>query len=143
MKNDNKFKLGKIQKAWIKSLRDHPDRQHKGSLGIGNSGNYKACCLGELLITKCRIGKKKIPFSKRGILLDGKEGINCDFLDQSYKKLGLFDEEGWFYNDYNYYHKKNKTLYNSLYEMNDGGVTWPEIADFVEQYPEKVFCKSV
>lgn len=31
----------------------------------------------------------------------------------------------------------------SLYDMRDFGMTWPEIADYVEANPENVFTKSV
>lgn len=42
------FRLGPLQTKWIQSLRDHPERQLKGSLGNRYAdGSYKACCLGE------------------------------------------------------------------------------------------------
>ena len=127
------MELGKIQKAWVKSLREHPERQCKNRLGYKEGSSYRACCLGEGLLTVCRMNKKKLPFLITGEISDK---INRDCLQFSYKKLGLLDDngrcEGLKYNDQ-----------QSLAQLNDNGYTWTEIADFIEKYPNIVFNKSV
>lgn len=130
-----KLKLGKLQKAWIKSLKEHPERQMTKYLGKGTPKNYTACCLGQLLITDCKLKKKRIPFNKEGHLENG----TITSLQNSFKKYGLRDEEGIFEEFYTH----GNFTYLGLADMNDYGLTWTEIADFVEENPDMVFTKSV
>jgi hypothetical protein len=134
------MELGKIQKAWIASLRKHPERQMVNSLGKGGPRDYKACCLGEYLITECRVKKKRTPFNN-GYLFDS--SINdTGSLCNSYERLGLSGRNGDFINSVSI--KEGKiSNHLSLATANDSGVTWPEIADFIEANPENVFTKSV
>lgn len=133
------MELGKLQKAWVESLRKHPERQTPNTLGFKeNNNSYRACCLGELLCVSYKIKKKKMPFNEDG-LLEEKGGSNIS-LFESFIDFGLKNSTGGFFDSTVYY--KNRTFI-SLAEMNDGGLTWPEIADFVENNPELVFVKSV
>lgn len=132
-----KLKLGKVQKAWVKSLKAHPERQMKCYLGVGTARKYKACCLGELLITECRLTGKKFPFkddelkSKSG----SKKTLNGDF-----ERLGLRSSTG----EINHSGVIKLNLYGCLASMNDdSGVSWKEIAKYIEKNPNNVFTKSV
>lgn len=131
------MELGKIQKAWVKSLREHPERQMKGKLGEGTPRNYKACCLGELLCVVSRINKSKLPFSQNGKIND--QNYSEKVLHMSYEKLGLFGDSGKLTESV----RVGVAEENSLALLNDRGATWTEIADFIEANPEKVFTKFV
>lgn len=134
----NKIELGPIQKAWIKSLREHPERQKPTLLGSGNIKDYKACCLGEALICYNRAKKKKLPF-KDGCIVSHFEGINSKRAILNYSKLGLNGDLGEFSKNITY--KGN--YYRSLADLNDRHVTWPEIASIIEKHKDKLFTKSV
>lgn len=140
------MKLGKLQKAWIENLRKYPERQTINILGekVGNS--YKACCLGELLITSCRLKSKRFPFNDKGELVDGTNAFSDSILHKSYSSFGLKDRQGSFNPGAFFGGVKIKGYvkhFASLANMNDNGVTWLEIADFVESNPSLVFDKSV
>lgn len=140
------MKLGKLQKAWVDSLKNHPEKQMRGLLGVKKGNSYMACCLGELHCVAHRLKKKKLPFDGNVIRDEG----NCSILSKSYEKYGLRNHSGRL-KCYAYYHDGNFSLrpfdqskaYVSLADMNDYGITWPEIATFVETYPNIVFTKSV
>ena len=141
------MELGSLQKQWIESLRANPERQMSDELGRGNSRIYRACCLGELHICYHRKMKKKIPFIK-GQLVDidpigGRNRIPEEgLLSFSYEKYGLRDDTGSLLNSVRVI-KGSKKIFSSLAEMNDGGWSWLEIADYIEKNPENVFKKSV
>ena len=125
--------LGKIQQAWIDSLRKHPERQMEGKLGVGTPNNYKACCLGEALCVLARVNKKRLPFN----LMNISDGGNMNYLSNGAEKLGLLDSRGQLKDGF-----KLKGS-NTLSAANDFGATWTEIADFIEAHPEAVFTKSI
>ena len=132
------MKLGKIQKAWIKSLRDNPDRQGSHVLGQGNPKSYTACCLGELLCVEARMKKKKLPFDEVGDLRD--DGYR-HYPTKSWKRLGLRSDGGSI--DGGEILSDTKTPYSSLASANDEGILWSKIADYIEANPEKIFTKSI
>ena len=133
------MELGKIQKQWIANLRAYPEKQIQGILGLKTSESYGACCLGELLLTKCRINNEPLPFDYNGSLYDGDVLLSPSEvgLEYSWGSLGLYNYLGSIKSDI-----KLKG-HVSLAQANDNGVSWPEIADFVEKHPETVFSKSV
>lgn len=122
--------LGPIQKEWIQSLRDHPERQGRLYLEI----NGKRCCLGELLVITTLHG---ITSTKTlgGVLFDTTTISRnyCSGIGNS-ELLGLKNRLGGLRVPC-----KGKT---SLATMNDNGMTWAEIADYVEANPGDVFTKS-
>lgn len=128
------MKLGKLQKMWVEQLRKHPERQTRGILGKGTPQDYQACCLGELHLCAHRLKKKKLPFVN-GVVVDT---TNTECLEYSYEKYGLRSDIG-------YLKGKSGEWRDgfALAEMNDNSVPWTEIADFIEQNPEKVFTRSV
>lgn len=132
-----KFQLGPIQTAWVKSLKEHPERQITGRLGGGTLDYYHACCLGDLLVCAHKVAPDihPNPFnSGTNKILDGSG--DAALLIKSWKLLGLNSTGGRI---------TNGTLYEfaSLASANDAGVSWQTIAEFIEANPEKVFTKSV
>jgi hypothetical protein len=100
--------LGPIQKAWIKALREHPELQTKGQLGI-KSGNeiIGLCCLGQLgliaglcewdvngsLTVKgmsCATGTLALVFDKVG-LRDGHGSPDKDFVTERGNRFFALD----------------------------------------------------
>ncbi len=136
------MKLGKYQKAWIKSLREHPERQTDGILGCRTDDDYKACCLGEALMTLARVGKKKLPFFNDKIC-DSHIG-NDILLEESYNKIGLKDDGGTFLNGFSLPSKVSSDMekITTLAGANDNGYSWLEIADLLESQAENIFVKS-
>ena len=131
------MKLGPIQTLWLEQLEKHPERQMSKSLGFGDARNYKACCLGELLICKSRIKKLKFPFFD-GELLDGdyfRGGSPELELENSWQELGLRGSSGAL--------KLQFKGHDCLADANDNEMTWPEIAKFIRENPDAVFTKSV
>lgn len=130
--------LGPIQKAWVEGLKANPHLQCKTILGkVDNLGNIiKACCLGFLHYTNTEQ-------SLNGDIIDlniEDDTFNATgLLHNSYENYGLRSCEGYFVTPV----EVNGTSYVSLVNMNDNGLTWPEIAEYVEANPENVFAKSV
>ena len=131
------MELGTLQKEWIKSLREHPERQGKRILGRRlDNDDYQACCLGELKMVDCRLNNFPLPFDEFGNIVDEKySGI----LGASYQRYGLNSSTGIINGGFHF----STGFKPSLAEANDSGVSWKEIADFIEQNPEKVFTHSV
>lgn len=131
---NTKFEMGPLQKLWVASLRKHPERQMKESLGHGDAKEYKACCLGELHLCYNRMKHKKLPFDQGNRIFDIKDG-SFSYLTDSWKKYGLRSDNGELRNSV-----KNT---GSLAALNDNGISWTEIADIIEKDPGNVFTKSV
>lgn len=116
------LELNELHKKWLKSLREHPERQGKKKLGhIINTDTkeYTACCLGELLC----IYKKGNVFNNKGDIVDGSSEV---ILNDSYKELGLYSPVG----------RSRDLASPTLSQLNDNGKSWPEIADIIESNPE-------
>ena len=141
VKTVNIMELGPIQKKWIETLKKYPERQLKGQLGImKENGEIKLCCLGQLgLISKhMKWSKdKEFKYLKCTDPNDANKFSN-GFFRFTFNEVGLLDSAGIF--------KKavyiNENKYISLSNMNDGGVSWLEIAKYVESNPDNVFTKS-
>ena len=130
------MELGPIQKAWLKNLREHPERQMQDQLGrLTPDGGYEACCLGEALLTLHRAQgtEDSDMFNRDDTLYDHNA---MDTLESSYDELGLHDETGSFLHE-------RLDDEASLAEANDAGYSWLAIADFIEENPETVFSRSV
>lgn len=151
-----KFKFGPVQKLWLEQLKKYPERQTRGILGVGNPRNYEACCLGELLLCKYRVAKKKLPFSEMGCIVEEGRYGSGSILHRSFDSVGLTDKKGTIrfskipdeadlhYSSLNKLSNTgNVRNHKSLTVLNDLGMSWPDIADFVERFPEAVFIKSV
>ena len=134
-----KRRLGKIQKEWVKALEAHPERQMKEALGQGSPKDYKACCLGELLLVECRLKKKKLPFYDGTIMDKSEYGVSVSELQETYSKFGLRTESGRFTEAIVH----NGERFWSLVSLNDSGASWTDIAKIIKKNPEKIFTKSV
>ena len=132
------FKLGPLQKMWVESLKAHPDRQTTDILGEGHPRDYKACCLGELHLCYHRMKHKKYPFNAFGSLTDRD---HIGMLYTSHAKYGLRDEKGGLRKPYTI--DGSSVPFFSLASMNDNGVSWPDIAKYIESNAENVFVHSV
>lgn len=145
------MELGPLQKQWVQSLREHPERQLKNALGRGEPESYRACCLGELHVLGCQFFHEPPPFDKGTIVDDPndetEDAVTC--LGKHYEKYGLRALDGMLnvmvdkvtwprFKSYN-----GPKQFASLAGMNDGGLTWVEIADYIENNPDNVFTKSV
>ena len=134
------MELGPIQKLWIKQLKQHPERQTREQLGEGKPRDYKACCLGELLLCKHRIEHKKLPFNENVICDMYNNHEDAETLTFSHGELGLRDRNGIAKNLF----KIKKHKFTSLVAANDHpSASWLDIAHVVEEDPENFFLKSV
>lgn len=147
------MELGSIQKAWIKSLRENPERQTTGKLGFVNfDGQHKRCCLGELhCIYREQNGKEPV-IDENLDLLDVPVGINepgqysskfDQSLEATFEDLGLRDSLGLMQESFFIDNGDYVQPFNNLADLNDGGFTWEQIADMVENDPENFFTKSL
>ena len=119
------MELGPIQKQWIQSLKDHPERQYKHGLGVKISkDNYLACCLGELCIIA-----GTFQWSEDGNLMTPYG--DKEYPTSIWRKLGLYNDAGI-----------SRDGTTSLSLMNDNGLSWPKIAEKVEENPSNYFKKS-
>lgn len=125
-------KLGPIQREWVETLKKYPERQGKNRLGIRvnefTNECSEMCCLGQGLMIIHK-HENTTPVFFREFLHDEESSAH---LDTAWSKLGLFDRAGFI---------KNNSLnhFQTLADMNDQGYTWPQIAEFMENNPEKVF----
>lgn len=138
--NDATFTMGPLQQIWIKSLRDHPERQTSGRLGIKTSDGYVACCLGEFLMCEARFNGTELPFRENYISdHKGERHSNAD-LTNAYERLGLKDQRGSMKRSMTF---SDKNYHTNLAELNDDVMSWPTIADMIEKDPTNFFIKSV
>lgn len=123
------FTFGPIQKKWLQSLEQHPERQMKKKLGIKFSdGTCQACCLGELglIAGVCE-------WDERGVLTTTGAHHRENTLSEVYDRVGLRDAVG----------SGSDLRTYSLANLNDRRMTWPEIAAEVRANPERYLVKSV
>lgn len=121
MQKKKKFKLGPKQKKWIKALKSGKYKQSKNTLYNKETAGY--CCLGVA-----------------NEVCDLKEKSDSTLLN-AYKKLGLNDDDGEIVDGYKF--PRGKKKYRYLTDMNDKGVSFSKIAEFIESHPEKVFTRSI
>ena len=108
------LELGPIQKQWTAALRSGEYPQGRSYMVC----NGKYCCLG---------------VAARCFELDHDRFY---LTNKSWEKLGLRDSDGAFA-------YTPELTYGSLAQMNDKGISFAEIADFIEQNPDLVFTHSV
>lgn len=119
-----KFKLGTLQRKWIRALKSGKYKKTTGQLFNEKTNGY--CCLG--VANKC---------------LNLSTHIEAAYLNEaSGKALGLASSYGSIVGgDYRF--PRGKRSYTSLAQMNDAGVSHAKIAEFLEKNPELVFTKSI
>ena len=133
------MQLGPIQKEWVRQLKAHPEWQLSGKLGRSTSDGCKYCCLGLGLVVLAEKGLCQLNWEPNndGFLLRESSFSSATLL-VDFKKLGLRDHVGSLL-----LHDDTERHLSSLSAMNDHGITWIQIANFIEQNPELVFTKSV
>jgi hypothetical protein len=109
---------------WLTTLEQHPERQTSGYL---KKDDGTMCCLGQLcdlLYEESEIGKSEYCYYHYG------EDENVEDLPLEVVRLmGFYDSYG-----------RIPDLGSSLAEMNDDlGDSWPQIAKFIRENPDKVF----
>lgn len=140
------MELGPIQRAWIKELREHPERQMKEALGrVGPDGKtFYACCLGQGLV--CLRGLENVVVDGRIVDTHPTGTVFGPGSDEnlptfSYGELGLRSPSGHIDNTGPF---KFDDVAQALTDINDhNGNTWADIADLMEEHPEWIFTKSV
>ena len=125
MTSTQKQALGPNQKKWINALRSGKFEQGRGYLNLFG----KFCCLG----IACEIFKDKttaVGRAKTGpVLYNGREQLAPTYVMQS---LCLYDRSGGDCVDYG----------NALAKMNDEGMSFPTIADLLENEPQRFFKEA-
>jgi hypothetical protein len=121
--------FGPIQRAWLRFLRDNPDKQLRTKLGYRNSStgdNYKACCLGQfgLMVGICKWNDYTL------LSLHG----SVNFPDES-------DMIKYGFRDVNARHE-NFEKYPNLVNINDSR-TWLDVYYACINDPKGYFTKKV
>jgi hypothetical protein len=112
--------MKKNRRLWVEALRSGKYKQGTGRL---RSADNKYCCLGVLsTIAKCKWMKHKSSYSV------GSEYHNAT--DKARNFVGLRGIGGEFFNG------------EALWDLNDSGTTFSEIADIIESEPEGLFVDA-
>lgn len=140
---DAEFKV-----KWLEALRSGKYTQGTGSLKYWFEGTYKYCCLGvagDLLCDNLPEGSTKVAWHYNTTIMawsDAKEryieeeGLLPEVLNE---KIGLSTSDGvvarWYVDDY-YGDEDYLTgaVIPSLTDLNDGGMTFNQIADVIEYF---------
>ena len=127
--------LGPIQQYWVSELRNHPERQTYNILGFKEGDTIRACCLGQAKI--CLDGDDAFVIDSSGRTKIGSNSLWGILSPLDTDRLGLRSGLGDLSEDVSI----GNNHYYSLADMNDKGMTWLEIVDFIENNPELVFTE--
>ncbi len=126
MKTTKKFKLGPIQRKWLRALKSGKYKQGKTQLcAVGPRGGKRHCCLG-VLCDVMKIKSKLI--GGEALEYDGEEGVLPDSVQ---RKIKLRDDNGGIVGG------------GSLADLNDSAYTksYAPIIKIIEKTPELIFTK--
>lgn len=146
------MKLGLKQKEWLKNLRGGLYHQGRGYLcRLTKQGYCEFCCLGILQDNFSDDDDKQLDdeniyeeYEGNYEFFSSKNNVStvAVLLEETAEEYGFHSQVGRFYKDGSiYYHHIDGGECSSLAEMNDYGMTFEEIADFVEANPEKSFIR--
>jgi hypothetical protein len=130
---EKKFKLGPIQKAWVRALRSGKYKQGRERLtALDENGDPKEhCCLGVLcqLAIKKGVPMKVLPFTEGTPRLsyDGERAVLP-------RKVRNWAMVRWSSGDFGT---------ESLAGLNDSGKSFKKIADTIEKHAAELFTRSV
>lgn len=127
MKN-KKFKIGPLQEEWLTYLETYPEQQIKSSLGRMVHGEIHACCLGIAGLIAGVVCPNE--FGDLETFEGGIGSLNGD----SFEAIGLYSPLGNRNDDHDDFY---------LAHLNDGNMTWPQIAALIRSKPEDYFKTSV
>lgn len=131
--------LGPLQRKWVMTLRSHPERQMKGSLGRKQpGGSYRCCCLGQggLIAGICEFD---------GISIFEINSDAAFSLEKNYVDIGLHGAIG----EIKYPDNANELFEEppSMADFNDSHNNewgdWTDLSYMMEAVPELFFSKSV
>jgi hypothetical protein len=130
--------LGPVQNAWLNNLKNKPHAQMINRLGklTDGVGNYEACALGEFHLTYHRFHSLPLPIDERGNVISS----NGDFkvLTEG-KDYGFHTNIGALLEPV----EVRGVMFHSVTALNDAGISWGEIAEYIRINPSNVFYKSV
>jgi len=109
---------------WLTTLEQHPERQTTGYL---KKSNNKMCCLGQLCDLLYEPNEIQL---LEGYYYSYGEDENIDDLPEEVVEFMGF---------YGPYGELDNSAGDTLAQWNDDGTTWPDIAKFIRENPEKVF----
>ncbi len=107
-------------RAWVAALRSGKYRQGMGQLHY----EFKFCCLGVACDLYAQTNPIEIRVDSTGVAYDGANGLLPTIVQEW---LGLVDDAGI------------ADVGPGLYAMNDAGVTFDEIATYIESQPRGLF----
>lgn len=143
------MELGPIQKQWVADLRAHGARQGVGVLGQKNAeGNWsRMCCLGQLHLTACEMNGGEVALTPKDFMHTLSPTGKRDIGElHNYKDYGLRSSLGVLEKsvksgDIEYFEEGTLGYWTSLAEFNDEGVSWANIARYIEEHPDNVFTE--
>ena len=119
------MELGTNQKIWVEALKSGKYSQCSGMLVQHNSDGERYCCLG--------VADKLFELNPKSFE---------NLFGSNFKEvLGLRGDNGEF--AFLFTIEQNGREYKSLTEMNDDGISFEDIADFIESTPDLIFTHSV
>lgn len=121
--------LGSNQRKWLLFLKNNPDRQHKGALGVRTTeDDFKVCCLGQagLMFRYCH-------WNNDGELVDKLNDNRLPLSKDNKKFLKLRSSNGAPYNI-------NK--FEPLSSINDNG-TWLDVYNTCINNPKEYFTGKI
>ena len=126
--------LGPNQKKWIAALRSGEYQQCTGRLKKGGPSlrfeeRRGFCCLG-VWLDICDVEWEDTDYDWYSY-----NDASSNLPDLDYKELGLKSDDGLIEPPIKY----NNHTYEYLTDCNDHGLTFEQIADFCEKYPESIF----
>jgi hypothetical protein len=131
--------LGPLQKEWVRCLRSKAFKQTRGCLfrldGVAKGETIPNCCLGvACLVAEANGVTLQFVDVRSQLIVNGKGSVLPEPVVEKMR----------FHNHWGFLHSPIVTDDNQtcveLTEANDNGVTFKEIADFVEANPEAVFA---
>ena len=134
------YKLNEKQQKWIDALRSGEYEQGQNCLQSHRAAGDRFCCLG----VACKVAQEA--------------GVKVSTDDHDYLVGGTLHSQSWtreyfgFKNGVGDFPKEGAQIakdgsaiageLSCLTELNDHGYTFEDIADFVEEHPEWIFCEE-
>jgi hypothetical protein len=132
---EKKFKLGPIQRAWVRALRSKKYKQTDGVLSkVENDEIVGHCCLGVL----CQLALKNKVITRTSKTFEQDTecivyGSECQRLPPKIQRwAGMRSKDGTLEADQ-----------SSLAKLNDEGMIFKEIADIIEKRGAEIFTRNV
>lgn len=129
------FTFTDIQLEWLDYLESNPKQQIAGNLGKVVEGKERFCCLGA---AEKVCGTFYKPEGLKSLLVFGKESALGVLTSETKKRLNLRSSRG----DFQTCCFVGSEYYECLTQMNDRGMTWAEIAQYIRENPTNVFISN-